>query len=49
MNANENQSSAPTRLVPIKNGRGEVKGYIQMFWSRAANGYVSVPSSDRSE
>lgn len=42
MNRTKNE---PARVVlrPIKNGRGEVKGYIEMFWSRQANGYVTIP------
>lgn len=31
------------KKVPIKNGRGEVKGYITLYWSRAC-GWVSIPS-----
>jgi hypothetical protein len=31
----------------IKNGRGEVKGYIEMFWSRQANAYVTIPGVSR--
>jgi hypothetical protein len=31
----------------IKNGRGEVKGYIEMFWCRQANGFVTIPDVSR--
>jgi hypothetical protein len=31
----------------IKNGRGEIKGYIEMFWCRQANGYVTIPGISR--
>lgn len=31
-------------LRPIKNGKGEIKGYIKMYWCNSAKKYVSVPA-----
>lgn len=35
-----------TKKFAIKNGRGEVKGYIIMYWSEALGRFVSIPEGD---
>lgn len=34
-----------TKTVEIKNGRGEVKGYITLHWSKTC-GWVSIPEKE---
>lgn len=34
---------AKYKLVPIKNGRGEIKGHIRMYYSESLKRYVSIP------
>lgn len=34
-----------TKKVAIRNGRGEVKGYLTMYWSKAC-GWVTVPGGE---
>jgi len=33
----------PSKLCAIRNGRGEVTGHIQLFWSPELGAYVSIP------
>ena len=32
-----------TKMVPIKNGRGEIRGYVKMYWSESLQRYVTIP------
>jgi len=32
-----------SKIVAIKNGRGEVTGHITLYWSRGLDRYVSIP------
>lgn len=31
------------KLIAIKNGKGEIKGYITVFWSKSLNKFVTIP------
>lgn len=32
-----------TKQAPIKNGRGEITGFITLHWSRTLGRWVSIP------
>jgi hypothetical protein len=38
------QNPEPSKLSPIGNGRGEVTGYIRLYWAPALNRYVTIPT-----
>jgi hypothetical protein len=33
-----------TKQVAIKNGLGEIKGYVTMYWSKSMQKYVTIPA-----
>lgn len=35
-----------SKVLPIKNGRGEVKGYIRLYWSETLKTHVSIPGAE---
>lgn len=35
-----------TKLTPIKNGRGEITGWLRVFWSESMQVWVSIPGSE---
>lgn len=39
-------AKTPSKWTPIKNGRGVVTGYIEMFWSKGC-GWVTIPGVSR--
>lgn len=42
---NKKPKALKAKRVPIKNGLGEIKGYITMLYSTAL-GWVSIPSEE---
>jgi hypothetical protein len=34
---------AAAKMVAIKNGRGEIKGHIKLYWSTTLRKWVSIP------
>ncbi len=36
-----------TRWAAIRNGRGEVKGWIEVFWSAGLSAWVTIPGVSR--
>ncbi len=38
---------ASTRWAAIRNGRGEVKGWIEVFWSAGLSAWVTIPGVSR--
>lgn len=39
----EKGNPVKAKWTPIKNGRGEIKAWIELFWSAGLNQWVSIP------
>jgi hypothetical protein len=35
-----------SRLVAIRNGRGQITGYIRLYWAPTIEKWVSIPERD---
>jgi len=41
-----NKQKQKIKLIPIKNGKGEIKGFLKGYWSQALKSYVTIPGAN---